>query len=93
MVRAARLPNPLADVWAWQLEAACREVNPELFFHPEGERGAERRSRGSQALAVCHECPVMQCCRDHALEAGEPYGVWGGLTEDQRLAEQTAQHQ
>ena len=87
MVRAARLPGPVADVWGWQLEGACREANPELFFHPEGERGAERRSRGSQAIAVCSACPVLQCCRDHALAAGEPYGVWGGMTEDQRLAQ------
>jgi WhiB family transcriptional regulator, redox-sensing transcriptional regulator len=86
MVRAAQLPGPVADLWDWQLEAACRQVNPELFFNPEGERGSERRSRGSQAIAVCSGCPVLQYCRDHALQTREPYGVWGGMTEDQRWA-------
>ncbi|PRI07123.1 WhiB family transcriptional regulator, partial [Mycobacterium tuberculosis variant bovis] len=23
-------------------------------------------------------------CRSHALEVGEPYGVWGGLSESER---------
>ncbi len=29
-------------------------------------------------------CPVIQQCRSHALSVREPYGVWGGLTEDER---------
>ena len=27
---------------------------------------------------------VLQACRTHALAVREPYGVWGGLTEDER---------
>lgn len=84
IVRAARILAPVADLWDWQLKGACRQANPELFFHPEGERGLNRRSRLSQAIAVCESCPVLQCCRDHALQTREPYGVWGGMTEDQR---------
>jgi WhiB family redox-sensing transcriptional regulator len=26
----------------------------------------------------------MQECREHALRVQEPYGTWGGLTEDER---------
>jgi WhiB family redox-sensing transcriptional regulator len=26
----------------------------------------------------------MQLCRDHALAVQEPYGIWGGLSEDDR---------
>jgi WhiB family redox-sensing transcriptional regulator len=89
-VRAARLPGPVADLWDWQLRGACRQANPELFFHPDGERGSERRSRLSQAIAICDACPVLQCCREHALQTREPYGVWGGMTEDQRWAHQSA---
>jgi WhiB family redox-sensing transcriptional regulator len=29
-------------------------------------------------------CPVVRQCLDHALAVREPYGVWGGLTEDER---------
>lgn len=75
-----------APLWDWQLQGACRHSNPELFFHPEGERGAQRLSRRSQAIAVCEGCPVVQSCRDHALKVPEPYGVWGGMTEEQRWA-------
>ena len=28
----------------------------------------------------------MEACRQHALKVREPYGVWGGLTEDDREA-------
>ena len=33
---------------------------------------------------MCRQCPVIQECRSHALEVGEPYGVWGGLSESER---------
>jgi WhiB family redox-sensing transcriptional regulator len=26
----------------------------------------------------------MMACREHALKVREPYGVWGGLTEEER---------
>lgn len=29
-------------------------------------------------------CPVRAECAAHALQVREPYGVWGGLTEDER---------
>jgi WhiB family redox-sensing transcriptional regulator len=29
-------------------------------------------------------CPVRAECATHALAVREPYGVWGGLTEDER---------
>jgi WhiB family redox-sensing transcriptional regulator len=35
---------------------------------------------------VCGSCPVLDQCREHALAVREPYGVWGGLTEDDREA-------
>ena len=38
------------------------------------------------AVAVCAGCPVLQQCRNHGLSVREPYGVWGGLTEDDREA-------
>jgi WhiB family redox-sensing transcriptional regulator len=38
------------------------------------------------AKTVCAACPVIQQCRQHALAVREPYGVWGGLTEDERNA-------
>jgi WhiB family redox-sensing transcriptional regulator len=37
------------------------------------------------AKGVCRACPVRAECAAHALAAREPYGVWGGFTEAERL--------
>ncbi|MBM6402780.1 WhiB family transcriptional regulator [Phycicoccus sp. CSK15P-2] len=84
MAEITRLPGPVADLWDWQLQGACRRVGPEVFFHPEGERGSKRHRRATAAKEVCLGCPVIEQCREHALAVREPYGVWGGLTEDER---------
>ena len=86
MAELSRLPQPIAEVWEWQYEGACRDKEPEMFFHPDGERGPRRRNRENVAKAICASCPVIQACRDHALAVQEPYGIWGGLSEDDRLA-------
>jgi WhiB family redox-sensing transcriptional regulator len=84
MAEISRLPGPNADLWDWQLHAACRTVDPDVFFHPEGERGAARRNRDAAAKRVCAGCPVIAQCTAHALAVREPYGVWGGMSEDER---------
>ncbi len=84
MTEISRLPGPVMDLWEWQYEGACREADPTLFFHPEGERGSARRRRAAAAKAICAECPVLNECREHSLAVREPYGVWGGLSEDER---------
>lgn len=78
--------RPVAEVWEWQFDGLCRALSPEMFFHPEGERGSARRIRDRAAKEVCGRCPVMQQCREHAISVREPYGVWGGMSEDERLA-------
>ena len=86
MANLTRLPGPNADLWDWQLDAACRAVDVSTFFHPEGERGAARARRDAAAKEVCASCPVQRQCLDHALKVEEPYGVWGGTTEEEREA-------
>jgi len=81
-----RLPGPNAELWEWQFDGSCRRENPDVFFHPDRERGPSRRNRDSAAKAVCRRCPVLAICREHALQVHEPYGVWGGLTEHEREA-------
>jgi WhiB family transcriptional regulator, redox-sensing transcriptional regulator len=87
MADISRLPGPNADLWDWQLLGACRRADPTLFFHPEGERGPSRERRDRAAVQVCAGCPVLAECRRHALAVREPYGVWGGLTEEDREQE------
>ena len=84
MADISRLPGPIADVWDWQFHGACRTADPTVFFHPEGERGPTREARDGAAKLICASCPVLQQCSEHALRVREPYGVWGGLTEDER---------
>ncbi len=84
MADTRRLPGPNADVWDWQLHAACRGMSSAFFFHPEGERGPARARREAQAKAICLDCPALQPCRRHALAVHEPYGIWGGLSESER---------
>lgn len=84
MADIRRLPGPIADVWEWQLNGACRSVDSSLFFHPEGERGPSRTAREEAAKVVCRTCPVIGPCVSHALATREPYGVWGGLSESER---------
>ena len=84
VAEVSRLPGPVAELWEWQLDGACRRENPDVFFHPEGERGPARANREARAKEVCRRCPVLEQCRRHALTVHEPYGVWGGLSESER---------
>lgn len=86
VAEVSRLPGPILDRWEWQYDGACRDVDTTVFFHPEGERGSARRRRSDAAKAICAECPVLEACRAHALAVREPYGVWGGTTEEERAA-------
>ena len=86
MADVSRLPGPNADIWDWQMHGACRGEDPDMFFHPEGERGVLRERRQAEAKALCARCPVISACAAHALAVREPYGVWGGMTEVEREA-------
>ncbi len=77
---------PLDSKWHWQELGLCRSVDPLLFFHPQNERGSSRSRRDQSAKRVCVSCPVQLECADYAIRAREPYGVWGGLSEEDREA-------
>lgn len=69
----------------WRELAVCRDVDPELFF-PVAEPGTSLyRREVARAKAVCRRCPVVAECLEWAL-TDLPYGVAGGMTEDERRA-------
>ncbi|MGW1785430.1 WhiB family transcriptional regulator [Streptomyces sp. NPDC002143] len=68
----------------WRERAACLRVDPDLFF-PVGHTGPAL-DQIDEAKAVCGRCPVMEQCRDWAVEAGQVEGIWGGMTETERRA-------
>jgi WhiB family transcriptional regulator, redox-sensing transcriptional regulator len=78
--------RPVAGMWAWQSDAACRGFDSSLFYGPPGESRGTRRWREFQARALCASCPVVADCAAFALAVGEQHGVWGGLTESERVA-------
>lgn len=73
----AALTVPILEERPWAVFAACREADADQFFATsrESERGA---------LALCQMCTVIDDCLEHALEARERFGVWGGKTEKAR---------
>ena len=84
MADTRRLPGPQLTRWDWQLAAACRGMASATFFHPPDERGPARAARIHDAKQICRTCPVLNQCLTHALTIPEPYGIWGGLSEDER---------
>ncbi|MGK5497294.1 WhiB family transcriptional regulator [Streptomyces sp. URMC 125] len=68
----------------WRQRAACKNEEPELFF-PVGTTGPALLEI-EEAKSVCRRCPVMETCLAWALETGQDFGVWGGLSEDERRA-------
>src|SRR6187455_2318195 len=61
----------------WQDYANCLGVDPDLFFP---ERGASTR----EAKEVCRGCVVREDCLEYALDNGEKFGIWGGMSERKR---------
>ena len=84
MADVSRLPAALVAHWDWQRHAACRDMDLELFFHPDGERDPSRAQRVARAKTICADCPVAAACRSWARQVEEPYGIWGGESEDER---------
>lgn len=63
----------------WQDEAACKALPLETFFPP-----AEQEA--DAAKAICSGCSVREPCLEAALAAGERFGIWGGMSTEERQA-------
>jgi hypothetical protein len=66
----------------WRTRAACRSVDPEIFF-PTAEIGPAYEAQVTVAKAICAGCPVRVECLDEAL-VRIPEGIAGGLTPEER---------
>jgi WhiB family transcriptional regulator, redox-sensing transcriptional regulator len=65
------LPGP------WIEDAACRGMDPHLFFPTRGEAATE-------GLAICATCTVTEECLAYAIANGETWGTFGGMSAKQR---------
>lgn len=70
----------------WHSDAVCKDHPRATDFYPpfETERKHERLARERRAKAVCAACPVRTACLQHAVTRDERFGVWGGLSSDER---------
>lgn len=59
--------------------AACKGVDTNVFFPTGSGRNAYVKARG-----ICLRCPVKVECAQYAIESGSKYGMWGGLTKEER---------
>lgn len=59
----------------WTKRAVCLDQPSEVFF---GGAAADRI-----AVRMCEKCPVRAYCLEKGWD--EDYGVWGGLTDGQRI--------
>jgi WhiB family transcriptional regulator, redox-sensing transcriptional regulator len=78
-------PTDLSDGsgrFAWRVDAACKYLPTELFF-PIGH-GPRAQAQTSVAKAVCNACSVRSKCLDYAMAANAQYGVFGGMSEEER---------
>lgn len=64
----------------WTRQAACLEVDPEMFFPKSESDGRTPASQIADAVKVCAGCPVADQCLAYALRNREEHGIWGGLT-------------
>lgn len=68
----------------WRLAAACRSAEPDIFF-PLSSSGRSL-DQIAQAKEVCAGCRVRAECLAFALRTNQAHGVWGGLSEEERLS-------
>jgi WhiB family transcriptional regulator, redox-sensing transcriptional regulator len=72
----------------WEEQAACQNTDIRLWFgeeKPLGDKGPLRtREQTQQAKAICARCPVLDECRQWAMESGIPYGIVAAMSEAER---------
>ena len=74
---AGPLPAAGSDL-GWQGRALCATSgSPDDWFPDKGSPPASVRR-------TCADCPVRAECLAYALENGIRYGIWGGLSDDER---------
>lgn len=89
MARTSQTASPPQPDFAyhlepWQADAACNDADPTLFHFDHNERGDARKTRETQAKAICATCPVITACADYATRTQDPHGIYAGNTAEER---------
>ncbi|MGW5430398.1 WhiB family transcriptional regulator [Streptomyces sp. NPDC004059] len=70
----------------WRDDAACAEVDPDIFFSDNSQTVRE-------AKKVCVRCPSRLRCAMYAIDNGENWGVWGGMTQTELRTQRNRRRQ
>jgi WhiB family redox-sensing transcriptional regulator len=62
----------------WQAQALCAQTGADFFFPEPG-------SSVREAKRICGMCEMRSACLEYALANDERFGIWGGLSEKERL--------
>ncbi|HZF88615.1 WhiB family transcriptional regulator [Streptomyces sp.] len=69
----------------WQSQALCAQTGADFFFPEPG-------SSVREAKRICGMCEMRTACLEYALTHDERFGVWGGLSEKERLQLRRTSH-
>lgn len=66
----------------WLDDALCQGIHAHIWYPPlEAPNPGNYYSVGKK---VCFRCPVWRECLDYAKDGNETWGMWGGLTPQER---------
>lgn len=63
----------------WRDSANCAGLDSRVFY----AAGKGSTAQVQQAKRICAACPVRPQCADHAIQNGEFWGVWGGMSQQE----------
>lgn len=67
----------------WMDDAACKSVDTNVFFPVKGAPHIVA-AKAAAAKAICARCSVAAECLAYAEKTHVPFGIFGGLTDNER---------
>ena len=65
-------------------EVSCRESDPDAWFPDEDDHMKNGKTSYVHVKKMCAVCPVKNLCLEYALTNNERYGLWGGMSPEDR---------
>ena len=78
-VVASAVEPAVDDMTSWRDRAACRALDPGMFFPDDGDHIGVERAKQTGA-----PCPVAWECLSYAVFTNQTEGIWGGTTKGER---------
>lgn len=72
------------DDGVWRDDASCKKMGNTQFFESLHNRSKEVAQRLLEVKELCASCPVNKDCLDFAVKNEIKYGIWGGMTPQER---------